>query len=62
MALAEICKLDSVLKRKDITAEHSDMMLDQCCNIDNSYQLAMPPFENVSFIDFFQLFMVKIDL
>lgn len=53
MALAEICKLDSVLKRKDITAEHSDMMLDQCCNIDNSYQLAMPPFENVSFINFF---------
>lgn len=46
MALAEICQLDSVLKRKDITAEHSEMMLDQCCNIDNSYQLAMPPFEN----------------
>lgn len=48
MALADLCQFDSVLKRKDMAIEHGNMLLDQCTNLDNNYQLAMPPFENVS--------------
>lgn len=50
MALADLCQFDSVLKRKDMAIEHGNMLLDQCTNLDNNYQLAMPPFENVSLI------------
>lgn len=49
MALADICGLDNCLKRNDTTMQalNEDMAINQCSNIENNYQLAMPPFANV---------------
>lgn len=48
MALAEICGFDSFMKPNHMTPMAlNDDMMNQCSNIDNNYQLAMPPFENV---------------
>lgn len=49
MALADICGFDNFMKPNGTTASalHDDMVIDQCTNLDNNYQLAMPPFENV---------------
>lgn len=54
MALADICGLDTCLKRNDTTSNalSEDMMLNQCTNIENNYQLAMPPFANVRLYEF----------
>lgn len=49
MALADICGFNSFMKPKTTTPDAlHDEMMEQCANIDNNYQLAMPPFENVS--------------
>lgn len=50
MALADICGFNNFMKPNGTTstALNDDMMLNQCSNMDNNYQLAMPPFENVS--------------
>lgn len=52
MALAEICNFDSFMKPNSTTSSalFQDVIENQCSNIENNYQLAMPPFENVSFI------------
>lgn len=49
MALADICGLDSVMKRNDFSLNALQEEV-QCNsgNIENNYQLAMPPFANVS--------------
>lgn len=49
MALADICGFDKFMKPNGTTANalSDDMVLNQCSNIENNYQLAMPPFENV---------------
>lgn len=48
MALSDICNFNSYMKSNNMSPDalHSDMM-DQCCNLDNNLQLAMPPFSNV---------------
>lgn len=48
MALSDICNFNDYMKSNNMSADalHSDMM-DQCCNLDNNLQLAMPPFSNV---------------
>lgn len=50
MALADICGFNNYMKPNGTTmsALHEEMMVNQCSNMDNNYQLAMPPFENVS--------------
>lgn len=50
MALADICRFDNFMKPNSTTtsALFEDVMVNQCSNIENNYQLAMPPFENVS--------------
>lgn len=49
MALADICGLNSVMKRNDfsLNAMQEEMQINSG-NIENNYQLAMPPFANVS--------------
>lgn len=49
MALADLCGINNYLKRNDtsMNALHDDMMFNQCANIENNYQLAIPPFANV---------------
>lgn len=53
MALADICNFDSFMKPNSTTtsALYEDMVTNQCSNLQNNYQLAMPPFENVSLND-----------
>lgn len=57
MALADICNFDSCMKANSTTtsAIYDDMVTNQCTNIENNYQLAMPPFENVSKIRILQI-------
>lgn len=49
MALADICGLDSVMKRNDfsLNAMQEELQFNSG-NIENNYQLAMPPYANVS--------------
>lgn len=51
MALADMCSLNSFMKpnHTTTTAIYDDVVTNQCSNIGNNYQLAMPPFENVRF-------------
>lgn len=51
MALADICGLSNLLEQKEFTSKafHDEMMIN-CGNMENNYQLAMPPFANVSVI------------
>lgn len=48
MALAEICGLDSVMRRNDCSVRslHEEVLINSA-NIENNYQLAMPPYANV---------------
>lgn len=50
MALAGICNFDNFMKPNSTTSSalFEDAMANQCSNIENNYQLAMPPFVNVS--------------
>lgn len=50
MALAEICGLSEANYMKDVKFSTNDFYGDikqNSCNMDNHYQLAVPPFENV---------------
>lgn len=62
MALADICGLSHVTRRNDMSMDalQSDMMMNSC-NIENNYQLAMPPYSNVRLlIDDFAIYFLSI--
>lgn len=48
MALADICGLNNVIRRNDMSMDAlKDDLLINSGNMENNYQLAMPPYENV---------------
>lgn len=49
MALSEISGLSNLLDKNEFSSKafHDEMMFNSC-NLENNYQLAMPPFANVS--------------
>lgn len=49
MALADICGFDKHMKPNATTVDAlGDEMFNQCRNMSNNYELAMPPFTNVT--------------